>query len=117
MQSVQSVLKHRYNVNAEIKHGMIVGDNGFTKVQVEPPCQNPNCREDQKKWLLRMAPSQSFDRWSVSAAVSERFDRIEQIVEYLYNSSKVYAALFNKLSADYKELDEQYENLAYSDCE
>ena len=115
MSEIKNVLIDKYNIVTAVKYGMIIGDNGFIKVQVEQPCANPNCREEQKKWLLRMAPSESFDRWSVSAAICKRFETSEQMVVYLSNTTEVYKALFEKLSSDYKELDGRCAELEYGE--
>lgn len=123
MVEIQNVLRDKYYIVTDIRtdvslrDGMLFGDNGFIKVQAESPCLALNCREEQKKWLLRMAPSQSFDRWSVSAAVVERFDSPEQMAAYLADSSVVYKLLFEKLSEDYRELEEKYIELEYGDCD
>lgn len=108
IEKIQDILKEKYDLATTVKYDMVIGDNGVVKVQIEPPCKNPDCRDEQKKWLLRMAPSVSFDRWSVSAAISERFDSPERVVEYLCYVSLIYRKLFNQLSKDYKDLDDRY---------
>lgn len=123
MIKLKNILKDKYNIATDVKlvtgsqHGLLFGDNGFIKVQIESPCTNPNCREELRRWVLRMAPSESFDRWSVSAAISERFDEPEQIVKYLSNTAEVYKALFKTLSNDYKELYDKWEELEFKDFE
>ena len=115
IEKIREILKEKYDIATAVEHNMIIGDNGLIKVQIEPPCANPNCREDQKKWLLRMAPSESFDRWSVSPAICERFVTPKQMVVYLANTTEVYKVLFKKLSSDYKELDYKCAELEYGE--
>ena len=117
MVELKSALRDKYNITTGVQQGIVFGDNGLIKVQIEPPCTNPNCRKEQKKWLLRMAPSESFDRWSVSAAICERFDNTEQMAEYLSNSTEVYKALFKKLSKGYKELYDKWEDIEFEGFE
>ena len=115
MELIKIMLKNRYNLAADNKYGMLVGDNGLIKVQVEPPRTNCLPTDEHSKWLLRMAPSESFDRWSVSAAITERFDAPEQIVSYLSNAADVYKMLLKKLSEDYKELEDKYLDSQYGE--
>lgn len=117
VERVRDILKEKYDIATAVEHDVIIGDNGLIKVQIEPPCTNQNCREDQKKWLLRMAPSEPFDRWSVSAAICERFETPQKLVEYLCYTRSIYVKLFARLSKDYKELYERWEELAFEGFE
>lgn len=111
MKKIQNVLKELYNLESVIKHDEIIGENGIIKMQIQPPRANCTQTDEHSRWLLRMAPSKSFDRWSVSTAVLERFDNPEQIVKFLSNTSNVYKQLLHSLSNDYKELHERLEEL------
>ena len=115
MDKVRDVLKEKYNIDTSVKYGMIIGDNGLIKIQIEPPRPNCDSVDEHSKWLLRMAPSASFDRWSVSAAISERFNGTNQIVERLCHTADVYRKMFAQLSNDYKELDDKCTELEYGD--
>ena len=113
LEKIQKVLKDVYNVDTAVKWNDLVGDNKLIKVQIEPPRANCPSTDEHYKWLLRMAPSESFDRWSVSAAISERFDEPWQIAEFLSNACEVYKSLFNKLSENYKELNYRFTDMEY----
>ena len=114
---IRDTLKEKYNLDTTIKHDEIIGDNGLIKIRIEPPCKTPDCREEQKKWLLRMAPSASFDRWSVSAAIEERFDNPDRIVEFLCHVAMIYKKLFDSLSNDYMALNKENEMLTYGEAD
>lgn len=117
MLEIQEILKDKYNIATGIQQNIIFGDNGLIKVQIELPRANCSHADVHSKWLLRMAPSESFDRWSVSAAVCERFDGAEQIVNYLSDPSEIYKRLFKRLSKDYQELYSQWEELEFENFE
>lgn len=114
MAGIQNILKDKYCVATIIRHDMIVGVTGLIMVQIEPPRANCDPPDEHAKWLLRMAPHRSFDRWSVSAAISERFNGPEEIAAYLSDTAVVYKALFERLSEDYKELDDRCMEMEYS---
>jgi hypothetical protein len=116
IEKIQDRLKEKYNLDTVVKHDELNGDNGLIKVRVEPPCSNPDCRDEQKKWLLRMAPSASFDRWSVSAAIEKRFDDPDQVLEFLCYTAMVYRTLFSAISKDYVTLSEENERLEYGEA-
>ena len=60
---------------------------------------------NRHKWLLRLAPAVSFDRWANSSYIEEYFDSADDMREYLYNRKFViYGQLFGMLSEDYAEL-------------
>jgi hypothetical protein len=115
MSKIQNIPKSKCEVDAVVECNDIIGDNEIIKIRIEPP--RPNCpsTDEHSKWLLRVAPSESFDRWSVSEAISERFDNTAQISEFLSNTSDVYKMVLQRLSEDYKELEGRYMELEYGE--
>lgn len=66
---------------------------------VEPHEGNKN------KWLLRVAPISSFDRWANSTTVEEFFNTDIELCNYLYEHQlDIYKALLKDLSEDYDEI-------------
>lgn len=58
------------------------------------------------KWMLRVAPIVSFDRWANSTAVEKFFDTNIELCNYLYeNQSNIYKMLLECLSEDYQQLE------------
>lgn len=56
------------------------------------------------KWMLRVAPISSFDRWANSTAVEEFFDTDIEVCNYLYEHQlDIYKSLLERLSDDYDE--------------
>ena len=65
---------------------------------VEPHSRTNN------KWMLRVAPISSFDRWANSTAVEEFFDTDIEVCNYLYDHQlDIYKDLLKRLSDDYDE--------------
>ena len=59
----------------------------------------------KNKWMLRVSPSGSFDRWANSTAVEEFFDTDTELCSYLNDHQlEIYKALLVRLSRDYDEL-------------
>ena len=81
----------------------------------QPERANCPASDEHSKWLLRLASSASFDRWGVSAAISERFDNTVQVTEFLSNTSAVYKMVLQRLSEDYKELEDRYMDAEYGE--
>lgn len=60
------------------------------------------------KWMLRVAPRVSFDRWGNSAVIEEFFNNETEILNYLKeNQLHIYKELFFMLSNDYYYLSEE----------
>lgn len=60
------------------------------------------------KWMLRVAPRVSFDRWGNSAVIEEFFNNETEILNYLKeNQLHIYKELFFVLSNDYYYLAEE----------
>ena len=60
------------------------------------------------KWMLRVAPRASFDRWGNSAVIEEFFNNETEILNYLKeNQLHIYKELFFVLSNDYYYLAEE----------
>lgn len=58
------------------------------------------------KWMLRVAPIVSFDRWANSTVVEKFFDTDIELCNYLYeNQSNIYKMLLECLSKDYQQLE------------
>lgn len=58
----------------------------------------------KNRWMLRVAPIVSFDRWANSMAVEEFFDSEMGVCCYLKNHQfDIYKAMLRRLSDDYNE--------------
>lgn len=63
------------------------------------------------KWMLRVAPLRSFDRWANSTAVEEFFSTDKELCNYLTNHQlDIYKAMLRRLSDDYEEIDNFNQN-------
>lgn len=59
------------------------------------------------KWMLRVTPITSFDRWANSTAVEEFFGTDIELCNYLYEHQlDIYKMLLERLSEDYRQLEE-----------
>lgn len=57
------------------------------------------------KWMLRVTPISSFDRWANSTAVEEFFDTDIELCNYLHDHQlDIYKNLLRDLSDDYNEI-------------
>mgnify|MGYP001772152489 CR=1 FL=1 len=62
------------------------------------------------KWMLRVAPRASFDRWGNSAVIQAYFNNETALLNYLENNQlDIYKALFSSLSDDYKYLSDNWD--------
>ena len=67
----------------------------------------------KNRWMLRVAPISSFDRWANSTAVEEFFDTEIEVCNYLSaNQLDIYKDILRRLSEDYHELSEDYDELS-----
>ncbi len=102
MQRIQLALTSVDIIESEIDStsSHIYGGNDFIVVLVAAPHEG-----NDYKWLLRMSPKVSFDRWANSCAVDEEFESADDLRYYLYDcESDIYAKLFEALSEEYAEL-------------
>lgn len=85
---INSLGTHLYNLRGII-----------TTVVIAPHDDNKN------KWLLRLSPAVSFDRWANSRCIEIYFESAYDMREYLYTGREtIYAQLFELLSEDYEEM-------------
>lgn len=90
---INSFGSHLYNI-----------DGIITTVVIAPHEGN------EYKWVLRLSPAVSFDRWANSSHIEECFESANDMREYLYRMRLViYAQLFEILSDDYDELKLEYD--------
>ena len=62
----------------------------------------------KERWMLRVSPMASFDRWANSTAIEEFFDTEAELCNYLNeNQLRIYKSLLDYLSNDYEEIYEQ----------
>lgn len=104
---IQHVLMGFYNIETELVSSLInptnarlFGSSDYIRVLVVAPHEG-----NDHKWLLRMSPAVSFDRWANSTSVEERFKSSEDLKSYLIVCKyKLYQQLFETLSGEYEEL-------------
>lgn len=101
------MFKELSDSDVRICDGMLEIDNGVIRCQIIAPHNGTGNR-----WLVRVAPSVSFDRWANSTAFRVFGDTFELIMDYLSDSENMAYILSNvlqSLSADFKELNEYNE--------
>ena len=58
------------------------------------------------KWMLRVTPIVSFDRWANSTAVEKFFGTDIELCDYLHEHQlNIYKMLLERLSEDYRQLE------------
>lgn len=97
--------------NTCIRDGVLEIDNDTLHCQIVSPHSGTGNR-----WLVRIAPSASFDRWANSTAFQGYFDTFELMKNYLTSSAcvaHILSDVLESLSADFKELNEYSETMEY----
>lgn len=85
---------HEYNGKVENIHAA----NNTMLMLIVPPHDN------MKKWLVRVAPRCTFDRWSNSTVVEKELDTQRCVVDWLQmNKTYVIERLFESLSREVEE--------------
>lgn len=85
---INSLGTHLYNIRGIITTAVIAPHDGT-----------------KNKWVLRLSPAVSFDRWANSRYIEKTFESAHDMREYLYARQEIiYAQLFGMLSEDYEEM-------------
>lgn len=59
----------------------------------------------RNRWMLRVAPISSFDRWANSVTIQEFFNTDIELCDYLAEHQlNIYKSLLKSLSEDYEEI-------------
>lgn len=107
IEKIQRRLKEDFGVEAKLfpDGSGLAGHSDLITVLVRAP------NGDDPKWLLRMSPSASFDRWANSMCIEERFDSGAEIRSYFYLHEKdIWKQLLRTLSEEYAEIEEELLN-------
>jgi hypothetical protein len=104
MKRIQNVMETLYNLRTETnqynEHIHAVNDTVIAEVVF------PHSGTDGK-WMLRITPFASFDRWANSCAIEKFFDSADEVSVYLETYRiDIYRKLLDYLSSDYEELTE-----------
>ena len=101
------VLKSKYHLNVDIsKESHLYATNDMINLMVVAPHEGT-----QNKWMLRVGPMVTFDRWANSTSIERFFDRPAHVAAYLEEQMDyVYKRLFESLSNEIKEERECAEN-------
>lgn len=97
--------------NSYIIDGVLDIDDNTLHCQIISPHSGTGNR-----WLVRIAPSVSFDRWANSTAFQGYFDTFDLMIRYLNSSAcvvNILSDVLESLSADFKELQEYSETMEY----
>lgn len=104
---IASFLRNLFNLQVEYENNNFYAKNDTIIALVVSPHEGTD-----NKWMLRMTPRASFDRWANSRQIEEFFDTAERLNQYLAkNRLNIYKTLLTQLSEDYKELDSEYKCL------
>lgn len=58
------------------------------------------------RWMVRIAPAVSFDRWANSCSIEEFFETVDDVVRYLEERElDIYKELLKDLSSEYEIID------------
>lgn len=87
-----------YNIDSDEYH-LYVNTKTVIYLIVAPHAGNDN------KWMLRVSPAASFDRWANSTVIQEFFDDDMSLCDYLdKNQLYIYHELLEVLTEDYYDL-------------
>lgn len=88
------------NYNIDEYEGHLEARTNTALFMVVEPHEGTNNR-----WMLRVAPIGSFDRWANSTAVEEFFDNDTELCIYLTEHQlDIYKSMLSRLSEDYEEV-------------
>lgn len=110
MSPIKTVLGAEYGVRStSMSPDRLEGVGAAIIFLVVPPHDN------MKKWLLRIAPRCTFDRWANSTVIERELDNVESVVNWLRNEKMfVFAKILNSLSKEVvemkQEMEENHEN-------
>lgn len=98
--SIRREMEDLLHVKADIADGHIYARSDTIAALVVSPHSGTN-----GKWMIRVSPSASFDRWANSTAIEEFFDTSREVVNFLIcDLVRIYQKLLERLSQDYEEL-------------
>ena len=98
-------VKYRLNVDASKESYLYAADDMINLMVVSPHEGTHN------KWMLRIGPMATFDRWSNSTSIERFFDYPEHVAVYLEeHADYVYKKVLENLSREIKEERECVEN-------
>jgi hypothetical protein len=108
MKNINTVLRKEYNVDdIHMSTERLECTNASMIFLVMPPHDN------MKKWLLRIAPRCTFDRWANSTVIEQEFDNVDCIVGFLQNAKMlIFNKILNSLSNEVVEMKREMEENA-----
>lgn len=78
----------------------LASESGFINAIVVTPHDGT-----EDKWMIRLSPAASFDRWANSRYIEEFFITADKLRHWLYDETdEIVRGLFEMLSDDYVEL-------------
>ena len=105
MRAVTRAMKKKYGMTAihvqeyDGKVENVHAQNDTMVMLVVPP------HDRMKKWLLRVGPAATFDRWANSTSIEREFDNKGCLVDYLLlNKAEIIEKVLASLSKDVEEL-------------
>lgn len=106
MSAIATTLRTEYEMKVNItKYNLNAKDDSIIFLVVPP-------HDDMKKWLLRIAPRSTFDRWANSVVVEREFDTSEQVNAFLLNNKEyIYLKMLNSLSKEVSGILDELEGL------
>jgi hypothetical protein len=102
LERIQRYLATMLNISTVLDDSgtTLYGNNNLITALVVTPHEG-----NEQKWVLRLSPLVSFDRWANSMCIEEHFDFAGDIYNYLDQcETDIYVRLFETLSQDFKEL-------------
>jgi hypothetical protein len=101
---ITRVLVDKYHLRVDTTSPThMYGTNQIINLMVVSPHEGT-----KNRWMLRIAPMATFDRWANSTAIEQFFNSPEDVAFYLYGVRTVYQKLFESLS---REVEEERGNL------
>ena len=107
MRSITSILRKKYGmttINVHEYNGKVENIHAANKTMVML-IVTPH--DQMKKWLVRVAPCCTFDRWANSTVIEKEMDNQESVVTWLaLSKEQILEKLFESLSREVSEMEE-----------
>ena len=103
---IARVFAKNYGLGVTMQPEHIYATDEFINAMVVSPHEG-----NKYRWLLRVAPMVTFDRWANSTVIEKDFGSVDEVVDYLEkNQLTIYQHLFEALSREVVEEREFAEN-------
>jgi hypothetical protein len=103
---IARVFAKHYGLVINVRPEHIYATDEFINAMVVSPHEG-----NKYRWLLRIAPMATFDRWANSTVIEKDFGSVDEVVNYLdKNQTGIYQHLFEALS---REVVEERERVDY----